>query len=190
MKRKMMSLLLALAVISGNSVYAKVIDIMSPNGAIKVSVDIKDRIYYSVSYDNNQLLKDCYLNLQLQNETLGDNPRLRSTKRGTIDESVKREIPFKNAIVKNQCNTLRMNFSGNYAVEFRVFDNGMAYRFVTDKKEDNIVSSSKAPARMGCNLFSQKHLWHLAKMVTVASRSLKKLIILPKQPESVHSPGE
>lgn len=139
MKRKMMSLLLALAVISGNSVYAKVIDIMSPNGAIKVSVDIKDRIYYSVSYDNNQLLKDCYLNLQLQNETLGDNPRLRSTKRGTIDESVKREIPFKNAIVKNHCNTLRMNFSGNYAVEFRVFDNGMAYRFVTDKKEDNIV---------------------------------------------------
>ena len=60
MKRKMMSLLLALAVIiSGSSVYAKVIDVMSPNGAIKVSVDIKDRIYYSVSYDNDQLLKDC-----------------------------------------------------------------------------------------------------------------------------------
>lgn len=98
MKRKMMSLLLALAVISGSSVYAKVIDVMSPNGAIKVSVDIKDRIYYSVSYDNDQLLKDCYLNLQLQNETLGTNPHLRSTKRGTIDESVKREIPFKNAI--------------------------------------------------------------------------------------------
>ena len=37
MKRKMMSLLLALAVISGSSVYAKVIDVMSPNGAIKVS---------------------------------------------------------------------------------------------------------------------------------------------------------
>ena len=80
MKRKMMSLLLALAVISGSSVYAKVIDVMSPNGAIKVSVDIKDRIYYSVSYDNDQLLKDCYLNLQLQNETLGTNPHLRSTK--------------------------------------------------------------------------------------------------------------
>ena len=139
MKRKMMSLLLALAVISGSSVYAKVIDVMSPNGAIKVSVDIKDRIYYSVSYDNDQLLKDCYLNLQLQNETLGTNPHLRSTKRGTIDESVKREIPFKNAIVRNHCNTLRMNFSGNYAVEFRVFDNGIAYRFVTDKKGDNIV---------------------------------------------------
>lgn len=33
-----------------------------------------------------------------------------------------------------------MNFSGNYAVEFRVFDNGIAYRFVTDNKGDNIVT--------------------------------------------------
>lgn len=134
-----MSLLLALAVISGSSVYAKVIDVMSPNGAIKVSVDIKDRIYYSVSYDNDQLLKIAISTCNCKNETLGTNPHLRSTKRGTIDESVKREIPFKNAIVRNHCNTLRMNFSGNYAVEFRVFDNGIAYRFVTDKKGDNIV---------------------------------------------------
>lgn len=136
---KLFALLLTLATAWGSHLSAKVIDVKSPNGELNLSVDVKDKIYYSVSYGNDLLLKDCYLNLQLENETLGNNPKLRSTKKGVIDESVKREIPLKNAIVKNHCNTLRMNFSGNYAVEFRVFDNGVAYRFIIDKKGENIV---------------------------------------------------
>ena len=136
---KLFALLLTFATAWGSHLSAKVIDVKSPNGELNISVDVKDKIYYSVSYGNDLLLKDCYLNLQLENETLGNNPKLRSTKKGVIDESVKREIPLKNAVVKNHCNTLRMNFAGNYAVEFRVVDNGVAYRFITDKKGDNIV---------------------------------------------------
>ena len=136
---KLFALLLTFATAWGSHLSAKVIDVKSPNGELNLSVDVKDKIYYSVSYGNDLLLKDCYLNLQLENETLGNNPKLRSTQKGVIDESVKREIPLKNAVVKNHCNTLRMNFAGNYAVEFRVFDNGVAYRFITDKKGDNIV---------------------------------------------------
>ena len=132
--------LISLFFLAGNNTLAaKAIDVKSPNGEIQVSIDIKDKIYYSVSYDDDLILKDCYLNLQLANETLGNNPKLRNTKKGVINESIKREIPFKNAVVKNHCNTLRLNFAGNYAVEFRVFDNGMAYRFITDKKDENIV---------------------------------------------------
>lgn len=136
---KLFALLLTFATAWGSHLSAKVIDVKSPNGELNLSVDVKDKIYYSVSYGNDLLLKDCYLNLQLENETLGNNPKLRSTKKGVIDESVKREIPLKNAVVKKHCNTLRMNFAGNYAVEFRVFDNGVAYRFITDKKGENIV---------------------------------------------------
>lgn len=136
---KLFALLLTFATTWGSHLSAKEIDVKSPNGELNLSVDVKDKIYYSVSYGNDLLLKDCYLNLQLENETLGNNPKLRSTKRGVINESIKREIPLKNAVVKNHCNTLRMNFTGNYAVEFRVFDNGVAYRFITDKKGENIV---------------------------------------------------
>lgn len=70
---------------------------------------------------------------------LGMNFYLWSIKCGIIDESVKCEIFFKNVIVRNYCNILRMNFSGNYVVEFCVFDNGIVYCFVIDKKGDNIV---------------------------------------------------
>lgn len=134
------SLFLLALTLTASGMYAKVIDVQSPDGQLKVSVDVTDRISYSVSVGDDLLLKDCRLSLQLEKETLGIAPRLRNVKRGVIDETIQREVPFKNALVRNHCNTLRMNFAGDYAVEFRVFDQGLAYRFVTDKKGDNIVT--------------------------------------------------
>ena len=91
-----------------------------------------------------------------------------------------------------------MNFAGNYAVEFRVFDNGVAYRFITDKKGENIVMGEdfvlNFPANYKAhlsqpngfktsyeypythvnteeyNLFSPKYHWNSEKTVTAVSR--------------------
>lgn len=132
--KKSILLLMALLCLCGGQISAKEISVQSPDGKLKVNIELKDKIYYSVYSGTDLLLDNCSLTMTLANEVLGNQPKLKSTKRGVINESVKREIPLKNAIVKNHCNTLRMNMAGNYAVEFRVFDNGMAYRFVTNKK--------------------------------------------------------
>ena len=41
---------------------------------------------------------------------------------------------MKNAEVRNHYNVLRMDMDGDYSVEFRAYDNGVAYRFITIKK--------------------------------------------------------
>lgn len=115
---------------------AKNIELTSPNKEIKVTIDLTDKISYNISYGEDQLLQDCELRLDLGNQVLGVDPKLKSQKRIVIDESVRPEIPLKNAVVKNQCNVLLLNFRGNYSIEFRAFDDGVAYRFITDKKED------------------------------------------------------
>ena len=125
---------MAFILFCGAEMHGKNIDIKSPNGSLKVNIELKDKIYYSVYAGDDLLLKDCSLSMDLGKEVLGQSPKLRNMKRGVINESIKREIPIKNALVKNSCNTLRLNMSGNYAVEFRVFDDGVAYRFVTEKK--------------------------------------------------------
>lgn len=132
--KKSLLLLIALLCLCGAQISAKEISVQSPDGKLKVNIELKDKIYYSVYSGTDLLLDNCSLTMTLANEVLGNQPKIQSTKRGVINESVKREIPLKNAIVKNHCNTLRMNMAGNYAVEFRVFDNGVAYRFVTNKK--------------------------------------------------------
>lgn len=52
-------------------------------------------------------------------------------KRSSADEVLERRNPTKNASVRNRYNAVRLNFAGGYAVEFRLFDDGAAYRFVT-----------------------------------------------------------
>lgn len=133
-KQNLLTLLIALLYMCAGKASAKEINVQSPDGTLKVTIDLKDKIYYSVYSGDDLLLNNCSLTLTLRDGVLGQQPKLRSMKRGVIDENVKREIPLKNAFVKNHCNTLRMNMAGNYAVEFRVFDNGVAYRFVTNKK--------------------------------------------------------
>ena len=114
------------------------IELLSPDGQIKVQVNLKEKIYYNVSYSNQILLENSSLQLKLANETLGANPKLSGKKTSTIDETIQREIPLRNAQIKNNCNVLLLNFKSDYAVEFRAYNDGVAYRFITKKKAPEI----------------------------------------------------
>lgn len=43
-------------------------------------------------------------------------------------------VPLKFSSVKNEYNELLLSFKGGYSVEFRAYNDGVAYRFVTNKK--------------------------------------------------------
>lgn len=118
------------------SAQSKTVDVQSPDGKLKVMISLKEKIYYSVISQNDTVLKDCALSMTLQDGVLGNQPNLQSVKRGKIDKETMPLVPLKNARVRNCCNTLRLNMKGNYSVEFRAYDNGIAYRFVTDKKNE------------------------------------------------------
>ncbi|WP_106829996.1 glycoside hydrolase family 97 protein [Parabacteroides pacaensis] len=115
---------------------AKTIDLKSPNGEIKVTVEVTDKISYSINYGNDLILDNCLLQMDLGTEVLGVDPKLKKTKRYAIQEEIRREIPLRTAIVKNDCEVLLLTFRNDYSVEFRAFNDGVAYRFITNKKGD------------------------------------------------------
>lgn len=108
-------------------------ELSSPNGEIKVTLNITDKIYYNIAYDGDVLLKDNSLQLALKDEVLGQNPRLRRRKYVSVDEQLTPVMPLKFSTVTNQYNQLTLTFK-NYSVEFRAYDDGVAYRFVTSRK--------------------------------------------------------
>lgn len=128
-------LLLFLSIAFGISAQKKA-ELQSPNEEIKVSLSISDKIYYTISYNNDVLLEKNHLSLNLGNETLGLNPKLSGQKANKVNEVLTPVVPLKYSSVKNQYNSLLLTFKGDYSVEFRAFDDGIAYRFITNKKGD------------------------------------------------------
>lgn len=110
-------------------------ELVSPNGEIKVSLNLSNKIYYSIDYNGEVLLKDNSLQLMLKDKVLGQNPKIRSQKRTSVDGQLTPVVPLKYSTVKNRYNQLLLNFK-DYAVEFRAFDDGVAYRFITSQKGD------------------------------------------------------
>ena len=129
-------LFLVLVFFSSTQAAEKKVELVSPNKEIKVSLRITDKIYYSISYNGDAILKDNYLRLTLRDEVLGENPKLSGQKFSDADEMLSPVIPLKFSTVRNHYNQLRMDFKGNYSVEFRAYDDGIAYRFLTNKKGD------------------------------------------------------
>jgi alpha-glucosidase len=110
------------------------LELLSPNGKIKLSVDLKDKIYYTISDGTGILLQNNEIGLRLRNETLGGNPELVSRKLASADGKITPVVPFKFSTVENKYNQLLLGFKGDYALEFRAFDDGVAYRFIVGKK--------------------------------------------------------
>jgi len=109
-------------------------EVRSPNGEIKIAINLADKIYYSVLAGNETVTSKNHLGLILKSETLGVNPKLLKTKTGKVNENIQPVIPLKFSTVTNSYNYLLLNFKGDYAVEFRAFDEGIAYRLITAKK--------------------------------------------------------
>lgn len=129
-------LFLVLVFFSSTQAAEKKVELVSPNKEIKVSLRITDKIYYSISYNGDVVLKDNYLRLTLRDEVLGENPKLSGQKFSDADEMLSPVIPLKFSTVRNHYNQLRMDFKGDYSIEFRAYDDGIAYRFLTNKKGD------------------------------------------------------
>jgi alpha-glucosidase len=103
----------------------------SPDGRIQVQVRVSDRIYYSVSVRGKPLLSDSTLSMRLDQQTLGLNTKVESAKTLTVNREIKVPVPRKSARAREAFNELRLKMNDNYAIVFRAYDDGVAYRIET-----------------------------------------------------------
>ena len=130
-----------LAIIIGiSNVYGQNYELKSPDGKIAVTVNVGDKVKYSVMHENTMVIEDSEISM-----VLGDGTKLGTGKvsvkrvaRNTVNEVLKADF-YKKKEVKNNYNELIINFKGNYKLTFRAFNDGVAYRFSTSFKKPIIV---------------------------------------------------
>lgn len=119
-------------------------EIKSPGGNLSLNIEAGAKLQWSVQSDGQQIVSPSSISLQLEGgEVLGENVKILSSKTEKIDNVIT-AVNYKKSSIQDQCNQLIINFKGDYGIIFRVYNDGLAYRFFTKKKGELLVKNEEA----------------------------------------------
>lgn len=122
----------------------KIYHLQSPDQRLKTEVVIGDRIEFTFTDAGEQILAPSAISLTLANgEVLGERPKVSKVVKASVDRIIPSPF-YKKTEVKDVYNEMTLNFRGDYSVVFRLYNEGLAYRFVTRKKGELIITEEGA----------------------------------------------
>ncbi|MDP4261224.1 MAG: glycoside hydrolase family 97 protein [Bacteroidota bacterium] len=143
---KKFSVLFALVFTAGlaQAQKTKIFKLPSPDNKFLITIHAGERITWSVIHDQLPVIIPSAISIQLDNgEVLGRNVQVSSSKQETIHETFN-AVNYKKDKVENNCNQLTLACKGDYGIIFRAYNDGVAYRFFTKKKEELVIQTEQA----------------------------------------------
>ncbi|MDX1283703.1 MAG: glycoside hydrolase family 97 protein [Draconibacterium sp.] len=135
---------LIIILLLGFNLSAKDYSVESPSGKITINVSVNEDVTYSVLLNGTEIVAPSAISLELGDGTVwGKNAKVRKAK--TVSES-KELIPVvqrKYSKIKDEYKQLTLSFKG-YALQFRAYDEGVAYRWISEKEGEYKVKSEQA----------------------------------------------
>ena len=117
-------------------VQAKDFKVASPSGELKVTVSVTDSTRYTLEVKGVTVLKDCAIAMELEDgRVLGVGSKIRKDTRGSRTESIFAHL-YRQASFEAAYNYIRLSYDGDYILQFRAYNDGVAYRFVTSFADD------------------------------------------------------
>lgn len=119
-------------------------DLESPNGKLKVEVNLNKRLSYKIFHSNYLMLDSSLIGLTLKDGVeIGNNPHVIKANVKRITD--KMHAPFYRCKeFSTICNELNLKLEGEFGVIFRIYNEGVAYRFYTTQKKDFIIKNEDA----------------------------------------------
>jgi alpha-glucosidase len=131
--------LLTLAIITSTGLNAQTsYDLKSPDNRIEVRVRTSGQLRYDVLLRGTALLENATLSLDVEHKKLGLQPKVTSAKPRSNDQIVEPVVKQKFAKIRDHYNELRLTMDGGYAVAFRAYNEGVAYRFETSLPDKQV----------------------------------------------------
>ena len=112
--------------------------VKSPDSRIEVKIRTADRISYDVLYKGRPILQDAQLSMDVDHKNLGVNSKVLGSKQRSDDKVLEPVVRQKFAKIRENYNESRIEFDGGYAVAFRAYNEGVAYRFETSLSQGEV----------------------------------------------------
>lgn len=114
----------------------------SPDKRITTTISVGDTLAYSVKYDGKAVLEPSKLTLSFDGaKTFGVKPKVASVKQTSVNESINAVVAQKYSKIVDTYNQLLVTFKGGYSVIFRAYNDGVAYRWQTALKGEQVVKN-------------------------------------------------
>ena len=131
--------------ISAGAVANDSLTVSSPSGKINVKVWLDGIIKYRIYNKDIPLLLPSGIDMQFLGQgslTLGSHIKSSSVK--TVSAEITSPVPEKRKIIADHYTLLTIGFSRPFKIEFRVYDDGVAYRFLISFKDSVTVKNETA----------------------------------------------
>ncbi|MBQ9310618.1 MAG: glycoside hydrolase family 97 protein [Bacteroidales bacterium] len=111
-------------------VHARTYQLGSPDGRLQMTVLVEGGIEWSLSVAGAPVLENNSISLDLGSAVLGVSSKVQKVSRGSVSEDI--DAPFyRQSSFNAKYNYLTLKMKGGWTLEFRAYDEGVAYRFVT-----------------------------------------------------------
>ena len=130
--------LLSMFCLAGSAMAQSSYSLRSPDQKIEVRVRGGDRVKYDVLLNGKLLLQDSTLSIKIDQVMLGLQPKIKTTKPRAVNQEIVSPVAQKSSRIRENYNELKLEMEGNYAVVFRAYNEGIAYRLETSLPEREV----------------------------------------------------
>lgn len=124
----------------------------SPNGRIKTTIVAGAKLTYSIEHDGQVLLEYSPLSLMLSTgEVWGENVGKAKSKTKQVKQIITSPF-YKRSQIEDEYSKLILTFKKQWSVEFRAYNDGVAYRFVNARKQPFTIQSETVAYCFGKDL--------------------------------------
>jgi alpha-glucosidase len=146
----MKKILFLLLLVCTSTVYldGKDFKVISPDGKITLTVSVGPEIMWSVTHSGKEILASSKVGMDLGNgKVLGENEKVKKISVNRVNELIKPVVANKRSEIRDNYNTLSIFFKSGFSLEFRAYNDGIAYRFKTEMEEDITVLNEVSSLR-------------------------------------------
>jgi len=134
----------------------------SPDSSLRVEIDLEKNLSYSLFAGKTLLLNSSPIDLALANGIkLSDELIISDKKYGQVKEKIPVPLPYRSKTILNHYNQLELIFKQSFSLEFRLYNNGMAYRISTRFKDS--ISIEKETATFAIDKNAEAWFAHIDK---------------------------
>ncbi len=177
MKKIIFNLVFLLVI--GSQTIAQKFEIKSPDKKLKLTVNVDGDITWSACLNENKVIQAVEVGMDFSTgQDFGVQPKIKNSSEKSYSSMIYPVVSNKDAEIKDDYTELSLTFKGNYKLNFRAYNDGVAYQFIDEGKMVRNVISEKVSMAFPENsrsLFPQETSMYSHNERTYLDKQLKSI---------------